>query len=344
MDEAKRRTLVRGASAVAALVLAGGVVGALSTGSGGGRAAKLSTGLSTTTAPGRVVDGANTFTADKGVARVGGSAGASGARATGGAAASPSRPSAGGDSGAPLGGPSLPDTGQQKIVKTASLSVDVKRGDFRRAFDAAASVAAAHGGYVVSSNSSVAKGETSSGTLVLRVPAGAFDATRAELSKLGSLRDESISGEDVGGQLVDLDARIRSLQAQEDAIRALMAKATTVGETIEIQGQLSQVRQQIEQLSGEKARLDNAAELSTITVQLAEPGAALDTPPKPRTEAQRNVVAHSFKVAGRGIEVVTAGIIILLGWLSPLALLALVVWGLRKLLDSRRPRPGPAAL
>jgi hypothetical protein len=339
MDEAKRRTLVKAASAVAALVLAGGVVGALSSGSKTDRAAtKSSAGLSTTI-PAPVPNGSGDFAADRALGKASGPA-ASGGGGSSGAA----RPSAGVELAGPTGGPALPDTGQQKIVKTATLSVDVKRGDFRRAFDAAASVAAAHGGFVVSSNSSVAKDQESAGTLVLRVPAAAFDAARSELSKLGSLKDESISGDDVGGQLVDLDARIKSLQVQEDAIRALMNKATTVGETIEIQGQLGQVRQQIEQLMGEKARLDNAADLSTITVQLAEPGAAVDNPPKPQPAPQPNIVRHSFKVAGRGIEVVTAGIIILAGWLSPLALLALLVWGLRKLLDSRRTRPGPAAL
>ena len=263
-----------------------------------------------------------------------------------------SRTAGGGDAAAPLPtttlpasagggavGAPLPPTGQQKIVKNATVSVEVKKDGFRQAFDAAASVAAAHGGYVVSSDSQVQKGQVSTGTVVLRVPAAAFDAVRAELGKLGSVKDEHITGEDVTGQLVDLDARLRSLQAQEEAIRALMAKARTIGETIEIQGQLTQVRQQIEQLAGEKARLDSAASLSTIRLHLAEPGAAAEPAPKPKEEA--SALRRSITRAVHGAELVLAGTIVVLGWAIPLGLLALAGWALWRL-AARRARPGPA--
>jgi hypothetical protein len=241
--------------------------------------------------------------------------------------------------GATTSGPApsaLPAMGQQKIVKNATISVEVKKGGFRDAFDAAATAASGHGGYVVSSDSNVQKGQTSTGTIVIRVPADAFDAVRADLVKLGSVKDEHLSGEDVSGRLVDLDARIRSLQAQEDAIRTLMSRARTVGETMEIQNQLTAVRQQIEQLGGEKARLDNAASLSTITLRLAEPGAALE-PPKPVAKHAPSPVRHSLTLAAHGAEIVVAGTIVVLGWVIPLGLLALVGWGLWRL--GRRVHP-----
>jgi hypothetical protein len=231
-------------------------------------------------------------------------------------------------------GAPLPSIGQPKIVKNATVRLEVKKGGFRGAFDAAASAAAAHGGFVVSSDSSVQKGETSTGSLVLRVPSDAFDAVRADLSKLGTIKDEHLTGQDVSGQLVDLDARIRSLQAQEDAVRALMSKARTIGETIEIQGQLTQVRQQIEQLSGEKARLDNAAALATLRLELFEPGAVPVQPPKPKSET--SPLRHSITAAAHGAETVASGTIIVLGWVVPLGLLMLVAFGLWRLVGGRR--------
>jgi hypothetical protein len=226
-------------------------------------------------------------------------------------------------------------TGQPKIVKNATISVQVKKGAFREAFDRAANVAGGHGGFVLSSDSSTEKDRTSVGTLTLRIPADAFDAVRAELAKLGTVKDEHLTGQDVGGQLVDLDARIRSLQLQEEAIRTLMAKARTIGETIDIQNQLTQVRQQIEQLSGDKARLADAAALATIRVQLAEPGAAVDTAPKPKHEV--SPVRRSLTLAARGAETVLAGTIIVVGWAVPLALLALAVWFVWRLANRRKP-------
>jgi hypothetical protein len=238
-------------------------------------------------------------------------------------------------------GAPLPATGQPKIVKNATMRLEVKKGGFRGAFDAAAAAAAAHGGFVVSSDSSVQKGETSTGSLVLRVPADSFDAVRTDLGKLGSVKDEHLTGQDVSGQLVDLDARIRSLQAQEDAVRALMTKARTIGETIEVQGQLTQVRQQIEQLAGEKARLDNAASLATLRVELFEPGAAVVQEPKPKAET--SPLRQSITAAAHGAETVASGTIIVLGWVVPLGLLALLVFGLWRLIGGRRRPATPEA-
>ncbi|MDQ1445976.1 MAG: hypothetical protein QOI20_2440 [Acidimicrobiaceae bacterium] len=229
--------------------------------------------------------------------------------------------------GAPAGGGSLPAVGgtpgsQPKIVKDATISVEVKKDGYRQAFDTASGVAGAHGGFVVSSDSNTQKGRMSFGVLVLRVPAAAFDAVRTDLLKLGTVKDEHLTGEDVSGRLVDLDAHIRSLQAQEDALRQLMAKARTIGETIEVQNQLTQVRQQIEQLSGEKARLDDAANLATIRLELAEPGVAATPPPKPTP--QESPLADALSTSVRGAETVLAGTIVVLGWALPLALLALI--------------------
>jgi hypothetical protein len=249
----------------------------------------------------------------------------------------PSMATAGGSTGAPSPvqsvTPAPTPVGQQKIIKNATLSLEVKKGSFREAFDAAASAAGRHNGFVTSSESSVQKGETSTGVITLRVPADAFDAVRSELVKLGSVKDERLTGNDVGGQLVDLDARIRSLQAQEDAIRILMAKARTIGETIEVQNQLTQVRQQIEQLGGEKARLADAAALATIRVELAEPGAAVKQDPRPKPAP--SPLRHSLTVAAHGAETVAAGTVIVLGWTIPMALLGLIGWALWRMVRRR---------
>src|SRR5207247_73958 len=89
----------------------------------------------------------------------------------------------------------------------------------------------------------------------VRVPAASFDNARRDLRALGKVETESIRGEDVTGQLVDFDARIRSLQAQEDALRTLMGRANQVGEILQIQNQLFDVRQQIEQLQAQRGQL-----------------------------------------------------------------------------------------
>jgi Domain of unknown function (DUF4349) len=223
----------------------------------------------------------------------------------------------------PVPAPSSVPAPTQKIVKNAVVRLEIAKDGFRKAFDSASRVAGAHGGFVVSSEASTESDADSHGVLVLRVPAASFDAVRADLNGLGTVKDEHLTGQDVGGQIVDAEARIRSLQAQEEALRTLMSKARTIGETVEVQGHLTQVRQQIEQLSGEKARLEDAAALATIRVELFEPGAAVV---KEEPNGEPSPLRKAVTTAVTGAETVAAGTIIVLGWAIPLAALAAVLW------------------
>lgn len=218
----------------------------------------------------------------------------------------------------------LPATlGQANVVKTASIDVEVRRGAFDTAFSKVSTIAAAHGGFVASSTSSrgsAGDDRQAAGSLVVRVPAATFDDVRRELIALGELRGQQLRGDDVGGQLADLDARLRNLRSQEEAIRLLMTKTTNVGETIEVQRQLGQVREQIELLAGEQARLSDAVAFSTITLALAEPGAAL------RSSEDRTSIAAAFGQALDGASAVVAAVIVSLGYVLPLGLLVGLAW------------------
>jgi hypothetical protein len=106
---------------------------------------------------------------------------------------------------------------------------------------------------------------------------------------------------------------------------------------LEVQGQLFNVRQQIEQLQAERANIDAQAEMSTINLTVFEPGAALTRPEsKPATG-----LAHSWSRAWDGAVAVVGGTVIVVGYLLPLAVLGLLGWGVWRV-ASRRRRPAPA--
>ena len=227
--------------------------------------------------------------------------------------------------------------GAPKVIKTAVIEIEVGEGRFDAAFTKVPSIAAALGGFVASSTSTSSQagdGETdetrqAAGSAVLRVPADQFEAARTELLKLGELRSQQVEGEDVSAQLTDLDARLRNLRSQEEAIRLLMTRAKTIGETIEVQRQLGSVREQIEQLAAEQARLGDAVALSTLTVNLAEPGAAA------RIESEPSPLAEAVREALRGAQNVLAGTIVTLGYLLPLALLLAAGWMIARPIRTR---------
>lgn len=237
------------------------------------------------------------------------------------------------DAATGTGAPLSQGLGAPKVIKTAVLELEVAEGGFAVAFSKVPSIGAALGGFVSSSTSTQAgdgeEARQAAGSVVLRVPAEQFDTARTELLKLGDLTSQQVKGDDVSAQLTDLDARLRNHRSQEEAIRLLMAKTTTIGETIEVQRQLGSVREQIEQLAAEQARLSDAVAMSTITVHLAEPGAATNrgSEPSPLGEALSRAV--------RGAQQVLAGTIVAVGYLLPLALLLAAGWLLARPIRAR---------
>jgi len=223
--------------------------------------------------------------------------------------------------------------GSPRVVRTAELRVKVAKGRFGAAFDQVASLAAANGGFV-SSSSTASVDEARSGQLTVRVPADRFDTVRQALSGLGEVESQSIRGEDVSGQLVDYEARLTSLQAQEGALRTLVGQAKAVGEVLQVQSSLFDVRQQIEQLKAQKANLEQATTLATVQLSLFEPGAV----PVPRPGDESPSLARSFEQAVDGMVAVVGGMIVVVGYLVPVAVLGLLVWvGAR--IARRRPAP-----
>jgi len=176
---------------------------------------------------------------------------------------------------------------------------------------------------VADSSSSPTGQDRARGSLTVRIPAAAFDDALRDLRRLGKVESESIKGQDVGGQLVDYDARITSLQAQEDALRALMGRANQVGEVLQVQDQLFSVRQQIEQLQAQRNQLDDAATRATLRVAIFEPAAA--TEPRPETAPAHGLVRDLHR-AWHGAGAVVGGMVIVLGYTLPLGLLALLGW------------------
>jgi hypothetical protein len=229
--------------------------------------------------------------------------------------------------------PGLPPLGQA-VVKTGDLTVEVRKGSFSEAFDVASLVAGTYGGYVESS--SVSGAEASSGTLVVRVPAARFDEAMSDLRALGTVTNESISGQVVTQDFVDLEARLRTWETQESVLLGLMDQATSIDATLRIQRELQDVQFRIEQIKGELRVLEDRTSLSTIHLSMVETGVPLVT--VDAKGSTRPSLAEAWGKALDGLLGVAYATIVGLGYLVPLTALGLIVWfGYRRV--SRRAVP-----
>lgn len=206
-----------------------------------------------------------------------------------------------------------------RIIKTADLSVEVEKDGFDTAFDHANLVAQKYGGFVMSSSSSGEKART--GDLLIRVPSKNFELAMSDLRGLGETKSESVNGQEVTDQFIDLNARLRTWQAQENVLMRLMDKANSISETMTVQRELQQVQYQIEQIKGQLRMLRDQTSFGTISLTLSEPGVVTA---KPKTEQPSLAAAWDKAVAG--FLSILAMVIVGLGYLIPLSLIALAAW------------------
>jgi Domain of unknown function (DUF4349) len=221
------------------------------------------------------------------------------------------------------------------VIKTAETTVRVSHGHLDHAVTRAGAIAGAAGGYVT--QSSVSGGRAPGALVVVRVPAARFENTLAALEKLGRERSQTVTGQDVTQEYVNLNARLVNLRAQETVMRRLMARAQTIYQSIEVQNQLSRVELQIEELTGQLLYLRNRTALSTITLQLTEA-----VPPPPPASHPTALWKAGERSLNAGLAVVTA-VIVGAGFVIPLALIAgvLLLAGRKLLPWARRALPDP---
>ncbi|MFN2543673.1 MAG: DUF4349 domain-containing protein [Actinomycetota bacterium] len=220
-----------------------------------------------------------------------------------------------------------------RVVKTAQLSLVTKRHDFQNAFDRAAQIADLYHGFVASSSTQGVRSRI--GRLTIRVPASSFQSALQDLRSLGRVEGQAISGQDVTAQYVDLQARLRNWQSQERALLKLMGRATTIGQTLRIQNELSSVQMRIEELKGQLRVLDDQTDLATIEMSMRESGVPAAPPVH---HEQSGGLMQALRDARHGFAAVLAAVVVGLGYLVPIALLLALIW-----LGVRRLRPRIAA-
>jgi len=153
----------------------------------------------------------------------------------------------------------------RQIIKTGEVTVEVD--NVAASLGRVRALANELGGYVGGSQAGTLE---DSASLTLRIPADRFEDALTRLHELGGkVLSESTREEDVTSQIVDLDARIKNLQASERQYRALVERAAAVDDILAVQTRLDAVRGEIEQLSAQLEQLSGQAGLSTLTVTLS---------------------------------------------------------------------------
>lgn len=152
-------------------------------------------------------------------------------------------------------------------------------------------------GYVQSSSVTGTKPEEWQETgrcasMTLRVPNAKFDAFMKYLGSLGETISTSVSGDDISLQYFDTETRLKTLRTREERLQALLEKAATMEDIIELEQALADVSYEIQSLEMTLRDYDSLIDYSTVTITLQEVQVINKVTSSPKTLGER--ISQSF--------------------------------------------------
>lgn len=163
---------------------------------------------------------------------------------------------------------------QRKIIRNANISVEVE--DFDKAYGQIKSMIGAFG-FIQESNIKKEKIYVNSkeklltkGVIILRVDKDKFESVLTDVKGLGLLMDESIKSDDVTEKFFDTESRLRLLKFEESRLEQFLMKLTDPDTIFKTESRLTDIRHEIEGLTGTLKKWSDLVELSTITINLSE--------------------------------------------------------------------------
>jgi hypothetical protein len=104
--------------------------------------------------------------------------------------------------------------------------------------------------------------------LELKVPAAAYPATLAALSRLGTVLSSSQRAQDVTQTVADVTSRVTSSQAAIAQLRKLLSRAGSVGGLLAVQDQINAEEAGLEALQAQQRALARETTYSTVSLDL----------------------------------------------------------------------------
>ena len=158
------------------------------------------------------------------------------------------------------------NTLQPKIIKTGTLRFESDNLD--QSFTAVQQALTKHKA-TIQNDESGKNYEHSYRNITIRVPNVSFDAFIADISKgVKHFDRKEISSEDVTEEYVDVEARLKAKRLLEKRYLELLNKATKVSEMLEIERELSSIREEIEAKEGRLKYLQSQVAMSTVHLEM----------------------------------------------------------------------------
>ncbi|MDN3723064.1 DUF4349 domain-containing protein [Aequorivita sp. SDUM287046] len=218
-----------------------------------------------------------------------------------------------------------PELEDQKIIKTARLVFETP--DIENTHQKILQLASQHKGLVQSDNSGKDYNRIYK-DLTVRIPTENFQQFINAISEEVKYFDQrTISRQDVSEEFVDLEARLKAKRILEERYLELLKKANKVEEMLQIERELSNIREEIEARQGRLQYLQNQVAMSTVNIEFYKTTAETGI-----TQSYGQKMKNAFQGGWNGISIFFLGIL----YLWPLFLVAIVIVIILRIFLKRR--------
>ncbi|RZJ53220.1 MAG: DUF4349 domain-containing protein [Flavobacterium sp.] len=152
----------------------------------------------------------------------------------------------------------------QKIIKQASLRFETD--NLESTFNQIKKAISDNKGNILNDSEGKDYG-TVYRNVTVKVPSQNFDTFISDVSKgVSYFEEKNITAEDVTEQYIDLNSRLKTKRKLEERYLEILKKATKVSDILQIEKQISLIREEIEAKEGKLKYLESRVAESTITL------------------------------------------------------------------------------
>lgn len=239
-----------------------------------------------------------------------------------------------------------------KIIYSANITAETT--DFDKAVAGIESMVNAYQGFVESSSvyGNTRYNDDGTTTVVdrhasytLRIPAAKFEQFMTEASGIGNVTSSNRYAENVTSAYTDYEARLSSLNTQEERLLAMLEKSEDVDTLVALESRLADVRYEIESIERNLRNMDLQISYSTVNLDLDEVEIYTPTAPVQRTFGQKlsDAFRDGWQGFARGGQRLLIGLTEALPALLLLAVIVLiVVLCIRRSVKKRRAKKAAA--
>ena len=210
---------------------------------------------------------------------------------------------------------------ERKIIRTAQLDLEVE--DMDGAMLSITAQAESAGGVISYSEVSGQKGEGRWGNMEVQVPSAWLDSFLADAGSLGTVTRQSSQQTDMTSQYRDNASRLESARAQKQRLDELYAQAQDMTDIVTITDALFEVQQEIDDLTGANAWIDDRANMSRVYLSLTELADEEDIPAPTFFEQ----LGEHFTDGANAIVAFFSNLVLFGAWALPWIALAAVMAG-----------------